>query len=306
MDAGAMPQNSEELQRLLEKIYRERDFDLRGYKESVLTRRLGRRLRARGVSTYASYSRFLDRDPAEYNRLFDDLTIRVSSFFRDDAAFQALGEVVLPVLLDRGANNIRIWSAGCATGKEPYSIAILLLEMLGEEIAPPDGAILGTDVNERALEHAREGWYTPGDVEGISKVWLDKYFVHERGGFRIQPVVRRLVIFERHNLFSDQPYHDLELIVCRNVLIYFSPALQTQVLKNFCEGLKEGGFLLLGKVETPLGETRALFDCADSKAKLFRKVGLGQVSQVNSRIRFSLPHTTGGYPNKAQSVVIGE
>ena len=269
-----MSEGYKELQRLLEKVYRERGFDFREYKESTLTRRLGRRLRARGAKTYTNYARVLDQDPTEYDKLFDDLTINVTSFFRDDMAFQALEEVVLPALIHASRithHVLRIWSAGCATGEEPYSLAMLMLEHLGEDIGRWDVTILATDIDAKALARAREGVFGPKDVEGIRPARLKRYFVAESEVFRAQPTLRRLVTFEEHSLVSDPPYHDLDLAVCRNVIIYFTPALQTQVLKDFHEGLKAGGFLLLGKAEVPVGETKGLFQCVDSKAKLYRK-----------------------------------
>jgi len=297
-------EENEELQRLLDKIYQERDFDFRGYKETVLTRRLGRRLHARGVDTYARYSHVLDQDPIEYDRLFNDFTIKVSSFLRDDAAFQVLEKTVLPALVNQRTKNIRIWSAGCATGEEPYSIAMLLLETIDQEIGLPDGIILATDVDTNALERAREGWYSEKSVDSIRPAWLDKYFVAERSGFRIQPIVRRLVLFQKHNLVSDPPCHDFDLVLCRNVLIYFDPALQMKVLKNFRETLKEGGFLLLGKAEVPVGETRALFSCVDIKAKLFRKAEVGQKRQGSSRVSLNETSATDENPNSVPRVVV--
>ncbi|MGA9348761.1 MAG: protein-glutamate O-methyltransferase CheR [Anaerolineae bacterium] len=266
-----MAEDCKDMQHLLEKVYRERGFDFREYKESTLTRRLARRLHARGAETYADYARVLDQDPTEYEKLFNDLTINVTSFFRDDVAFKALEEVVLPVLTGRGAKNIRIWSAGCATGEEPYSIGVLLLEILGPEINLWDVTILATGIDAKTLDRAREGVFGPKEVEGIRPAWLKRYFVAEDQAFRVQPALRQLVTFEEHNLVSDPPYHDLDLVVCRNVLIYFTPTLQTRVLKGFHEGLKAGSFLLLGKAEVPMGETKGLFHCVDSKAKLYQK-----------------------------------
>jgi len=265
--------NTMELQCLLEKVYDERGFDFREYKETTLTRRLGRRLHARGVQTYADYGRVLDKDPSEYERLFDDLTINVTSFFRDEVAFLALEKVVFPALTSKATKNIRVWSAGCATGQEPYSIAMLLLELLGEEVHLWDIAILGTDVDAKALEVAGDGLFAPKDVEGIRPAWLGRYFMPEGTCFRTQPPLRQLVTFEMHNLVSDPPYQDQDLVVCRNVLIYFNPMLQTRVLKSFHQGLKEEGFLLLGKAEVLVRETRALFTDIDSKSKLFRRLG---------------------------------
>ena len=269
------------LERLLGKVYRERGFDFRDYRESTLARRLRRRLSATGARTYADYAQVLDGDPAEYNRLFDDLTINVTSFFRDEAAFRALEEVVLPALIERGTEmrrHLRIWSAGCATGEEPYSIAMLLLHRLGRSARYWDICILGTDIDTKALQRAREGVFPPKAVERIPPALVDRYLVAEHGGFRLQPVLRELVAFEVHNLVSDAPYRDMDLVVCRNVLIYFAPALQARVLRALYEGLRPGGFLLLGRAEVPAGSANALFECVSSKAKLFRKTA-DQVSR---------------------------
>jgi len=258
---------------LMEKVYRERGFDFRGYKKSTLTRRLGRRLRARGVQTYIDYARVLDNDQTEYDRLFMDLTINVTSFFRDVVAFKALEEVVLPGLITKGETNIRIWSAGCATGEEPYSIAMSLMGFLDRDIGLWNVSILATDIDAKALERAREGFFTTKEVEGIRPAWIERYFIPEGGGFCVKPALKQLVIFEKHNLVSDAPYSGLDLVVCRNVLIYLNPMPQAQMIKGFYEGLKERGFLLLGKSEVPVGETRTLFNCIDKKAKLYQKAG---------------------------------
>jgi len=261
-----------EMQGVLEKMYHERGFDFREYRDTTLTRRLGRRLRATGAETYADYTRVLDQDPAEYQRLFEDLTINVTSFFRDQVAFKALKEAVLPTLINRGINRwkcLRIWSAGCATGEESYSIAMLLLEHLGEHISRWNVTILASDIDAKVLQRAREGVFA--EVQGIRPAWRDRYLTAEGDSFSVRPALRRLVTFQRHNLVSDPPYFDLDLVVCRNVLIYFKPPLQMRVLKGFHQGLKEGGFLLLGKSEVPLGQKETFFHCLDSKARLYQK-----------------------------------
>jgi len=260
-----------ELEWLMEKIYRDRGFDFREYRKSTLTRRIGRRMRARSSKTYGEYADVLAKDPAEYDKLFNDLTINVSSFFRDQIAFKALEEVVIPALIDREAKNIRIWSMGCATGEEPYSIAMLLLDILDGDISKCETTILATDIDPRVLESAREGLFIAKDVEEIRPEWLERYFLPAGKDFRVQPVLRKLVTFQTHNMVSDPFYHDFDLVVCRNVLIYFRPVLQTQVLKGIYEGLKQGGFLLLGKAEQPIGETMGLFYCVDKRARLYRK-----------------------------------
>ena len=266
-------ESPDKLEWLMEKIYQERGFDFREYRKNTLIRRLGRRLKARGSKTYGEYADVLDKDPAEYDKLFNDLTINVTSFFRDQIAFKALEEVVIPELIDREEKNIRIWSTGCATGEEPYSIAMLLMELLNRNINKWDIIILATDIDSRALECAMEGIFSAKDVAGIRPSWVKRYFVPAGKGFRVQPVLKELVTFQIHNMVSDLPYHDFDLVVCRNVLIYFRPVLQTHVLKGIHEGLKQGGFLLLGKAEQPVGETRGLFYCVDNKARLYRKAG---------------------------------
>ena len=155
-----MSPKNHELQGILEKLYRDRGFDFREYRESTLTRRLGRRLRARGAETYGDYGRVLEQDPAEYDKLFDDLTINVTGFFRDESAFKAMREKVLPSIIRRNAvtgRHVRIWSAGCATGEEPYSIAVLVRELLETDAMSWDVNITATDIDPRALKRARKG-----------------------------------------------------------------------------------------------------------------------------------------------------
>ncbi len=262
------------LQQLLEKIYRERGFDFREYRKSTLTRRIGRRLHATGVVSYEQYAGILDRRPDEYTKLFDDLTINVTSFFRDEMAFRALREVALPALLDgKGGQekDIRVWSAGCSTGEEPYSVAILLLEYLRSEAKGCKIRVLGTDVDPKVLDKARNGVFPKADVEGLGPKRLKRYFSEEREGFRVKRGLRGLVSFEEHSLLADPPCSNQDLVLCRNVLIYFSATLQVRVLKHLYKGLRRGGFLLLGKAEVPATGTRRLFQCVDKKAKLYRK-----------------------------------
>lgn len=263
-----------ELKSLLEKIYQERGFDFREYKETTLSRRLSRRLHARRCQGYADYAHVLDTDPAEYEKLFDDLTINVTSFFRDEAAFKALEERVLPALISSSdkeeRRSLRIWSAGCATGEEPYSIAMLLLELLDRDIGGWKVTIIATDIDTKALQRAKEGLFSQRGVEGIRPAWLEKYFVPENNSFRVRSAVRDMVTFAVHNLVSDPPYHNVDLMVCRNVLIYFTLALQTRVLEGFHKGLNQEGFLLLGKAEVPVGESKRLFQLENSKAKSYR------------------------------------
>lgn len=269
-----MGKSPRELHVLLEKIFHERGIDFRGYKKATVSRCLGRRMQARGARTYADYSAILDKDPGEYGRLFDELTINVTSFFRNEAAFDALKEVISnAVQKGKGGESERvlIWSAGCSTGEEPYSIAILLKEILGPEIGSLDVKILATDIDSKALAHAREGVFSPSSVEPIQTSRLENCFLKENRGFRVKPSLRKLVTFEQHNLVQDPHYENLDFVVCRNVIIYFNLALQMQMMRNFYRSLNDSGFLLLGEYEIPMGEARKLFYCLDFKAKLYKK-----------------------------------
>lgn len=263
-----------ERRQLLEKVYRERGFDFREYRVSTLNRRIGRRMRARGVDGFSGYARVLDEDPGEYIRLFNDLTINVTSFFRDEIAFNSLKEQVLPRILAKQheqERRVRIWSAACSTGAEPYSILMLLHELSTSHERLKDITILGTDLDPKVIEQARTGCFSRKEVAGINPAWLDKYFVFEDDTACARPELRDHIEFQTHDLTSDSPYPNADLLVCRNVLIYFLPTLQTRVLKSFHEALRPGGFLLLGKAEMPPGETRGLFDCIDKKARLYGK-----------------------------------
>jgi len=210
--------------------------------------------------------------PMEYNRFLNDFLINVTSFFRDEAAFRALEEVVVPALTGKAQKSVRVWSAGCSTGQESYSIAILLLNLLNRDHDLWDIRILATDIDAKALEQARQGFFMPKEVEDIPPAWLERYFVFENKGFHVKQELRELVSFETHNLIKDPYYYDMDLIVCRNVIIYFTSSFKERVLNGFHNVLNEGGFLFLGKAEVPMGKTNGFFQCVDIKSKLYRKV----------------------------------
>src|SRR6185436_14015405 len=172
-------------------------------------------------------------------------------FFRDPECFHALRKRVLTKLRVRksGGGSVRIWVAGCATGEEVYSIAMLLLEELGEQANRIKIQIFGTDIQERAVEHARAGFYTEAAVAGVSPVRLKRFFVQSDHGYQIQKSIRDLCVFARHDLAKDPPFSKLDLVSCRNVLIYMGPPLQKRLLSVFQYALKPGGFLFLGNSE---------------------------------------------------------
>ncbi|MBM9520908.1 protein-glutamate O-methyltransferase CheR [Desulforhopalus vacuolatus] len=263
-----------ELEWLMERVFQKRGFDFREYRRNTLIRRIGRRLKARSSKTYKEYADVLDKDPGEYDKLFNDLTINVTSFFRDQSAFTALEQVVIPALVKKEAKNIRIWSMGCSTGEEPYSIAILLMEFLKQNIKKMDITILATDIDPRALKNAMKGIFSNKAVADIRPSWVEKYFIPAGNNFSVRPELKELITFQTHDMVSDPFYHDFDLVVCRNVLIYFMLPLQIRVLKCIHKELKQGGFLLLGKAEQPAAELNGLFSCVDRNARLYRNIPL--------------------------------
>lgn len=246
--------------------------DFRLYKQATVRRRIARRMALQRIASLNKYARILRQKPEEAQALADDIFIHVTSFFRDPECFQALRKRVLAKLgLKRSAGNpIRVWAPGCSTGEEAYSLAILLLEELGEQVDRIKIQIFGTDIQELAVEHARSGIYTDAAVAGVSPARLKRFFVKVDSGYQIQQFVRDLCVFARHDLAKDPPFSRLDLISCRNVLIYMGPALQKRVLSIFQYALKPGGFLFLGNSESISDESDA-FTVQDRLHRIFMR-----------------------------------
>ncbi len=261
-----------ELEMLLQKIYEERGMDFRDYKKASIKRRVQKRLEANNLTTYIQYMDFLDRHPEEYSLLFDTLLINVTEFFRDPEAFEILEKNVIPKMISRKrkGDTIRIWSAGCASGEEPYSIGILLAEALGESINAYEIRIYATDIDESALIEARRGDFSESKLKNVKKEFIDKYFTRENGNYRIGRTIRQMVVFGRQNLTTDAPISHLDLIVCRNVLIYFNLELQNKLLMRFHYALNRDGYIFFGKSESMLVGSK-LFKPLEKKWRLFQK-----------------------------------
>lgn len=257
---------------ILTLLKRHTRVDFSQYKPTTLQRRIFRRMALHHLENLESYLQFLRDNPAEVEALYQEILIRVTSFFRDEEVFAALAQEVFPALV-RNRNpdvSIRIWVAGCATGEEAYSIAMALLDYLADNSLNPPIQIFATDVNEQSIEVARLGWYSQAQVVDVSAERLQRYFVPVDGGYQINPLVRELCIFARQNLVSDPPFSRLDLISCRNVLIYFGLTLQRRVLPMFHYGLKPQGFLLLGSSET-VGEFTDRFAPLDTRQRIYIK-----------------------------------
>jgi chemotaxis methyl-accepting protein methylase len=267
-----------QMEMLVEEIRRERGFDLGSYKPSFLQRRLAIRMRARNCPDYTSYGRLLRREPEEYGPLLNALAINLTRFFRDPTTFQAIEEKCLPALLEARAaeRRLRIWSAGCAAGEEPYSLAIILREKLGALLRRWQIEILATDVDENALEKARQGLYGPFSFQGVAadyQAWIERYFTAGHKHRQLTAEVRAMVSLQRHDLTQDSPPGDLDLLLCRNVLIYFDGALQDRLYRAFHKALRPEGFLVLGKTEIMPMVWGHLFAPVDLREHIYRRIG---------------------------------
>lgn len=259
---------------LTEKIARERRFGCASYKEKCLRRRIAVRMRARGVHAFADYAQLLDADAREYDRLIDALTINVTRLFRNREVYEVLDRVVIPTLWARPDAKLRVWSAGCSSGEEPYSLAVLFhlhASRVNELASLSRLDILGTDIDKGSLENAARGGFDAGDFAETPDAVRSAYF-HAAAPFTVRDDVRRLVRFARLDLLHDPappgPHH---LILCRNVLIYFDRDSQERIFSAFFDALAPGGFLVLGKVETLLGDARRRFTAVDARERIFQK-----------------------------------
>jgi two-component system CheB/CheR fusion protein len=246
--------------------------DFGHYKRSTVKRRIERRMAVRNKESLDEYVQLLQNDPREVRALFQDFLIRVTQFFRDPAAFEALKMHVFPALVqDRSANNpIRVWVAGCSTGEEVYSLAICLWEFLGNATGEIPLKILATDLDESALEKARQGIYLDNIEIDVSPERLRRFFHRTDGCYKINKAIREQCVFSRHNLAHDPPFSHLDLVSCRNVLIYMDAALQRHILPMLNYALNFGGTLFLGSTES-VGQFSDLFETLDAKHRIFTK-----------------------------------
>lgn len=246
--------------------------DLANYKRPTLRRRIERRMVLCRQPNIEEYLRYLRENPAELQALFEDVFIQVTSFFRDSEAFESLKQIVFPSLLaGRPADApIRVWVPGCASGEEVYSLAISLLEFLGERNDAPPIKLFATDISEKAIAAARSGTYGEGISADVSPERLRRFFEKVDRGYRISKSVRDMCVFAQHDVTKDPPFSQLDLISCRNVLIYLGPALQNRVLPIFHYALKPHGYLLLGTTET-VGKVTDLFEVVAKQHRIYAR-----------------------------------
>jgi two-component system CheB/CheR fusion protein len=295
----------EDLARVLALLRNASGTDFGAYKKTTLRRRIARRMAVRGIGTLDEYAHHLDGDAAEAKALYEDCLISVTSFFRDPPVFQALSEQVFPVLLkDRPLDApVRVWVPGCATGEEVYSIAMCLLERTAELQHNPSLQIFATDLSEGALAKAREGTYLENIARDVSPERLRRFFVKVGGHYQISKAIREMCVFARHDLTRDPPYSRLDLISCRNVLIYLEPRLQERVFVTFHYALRPDGFLVVGPAETA-GASSALFSAVDEKHRIYSRKAAGGPPRFLSVMRDAAARSQAAVAERAPKALV--
>ena len=261
---------------LLDILATKMDLDLRGYKRTTLERRIRRRMLQVKVATFGDYANLLRQDDSEKSRLLDTILINVTEFFREPQAWQVIATDVLPQLFKKKhiGDSLRVWAAGCSSGEEVYTLAILIAEHLGTRLPEFDIKIYATDIDEDALNVARRAEYPSSHLRRIDSAMRAKYFQGE-SVMRVNREIRRMVIFGKSDLVRDAPISHVDMVVCRNVLIYFDLPTQKHIISRLHYALLPGGVLFLGKAESKLLESR-LFIPIDSRWRIFRRDGSGE------------------------------
>jgi chemotaxis methyl-accepting protein methylase/two-component sensor histidine kinase len=256
--------------RIAEIVHRALGIDFTHYKTNTLLRRIARRMVLHKMTTMKEYENYLQRDPAEVDALFQDILIGVTTFFRDPESFEALAQAVFPKLLAGRTRQepLRIWTLGCSTGEEAYSLAMVYAECAEAAGSDVPMQLFATDLNSICVGKARTGVYPASIEQHVSPARLERFFIKEDAGYRICKDIRERCIFSRHNVLGDPPFSRIDLISCRNLLIYMEPVLQKQIMALLHYALKPGGHLWLGRSETA-GASRALFDVQDVRNKIF-------------------------------------
>jgi chemotaxis protein methyltransferase CheR len=262
---------------LKKEILKKTSLDCNQYKDTYLIRRFAVRMRARGVSNYVEYIALLSSDPAEYDELMKDLTINVTQFFRDISVFKAIEENVFPQMIYDKINEnrpiLRVWSAGCSSGEEAYSIAIILRELLGEEFDNFAITIVGTDIDEECLHQASEGVYLARQLVNVPKPYLEKYFVKVGELYQLSSEITSMAHFRNLDLFSGTAGSNFDCIFCRNVVIYFTREQQEKLFMKFYRSLTDGGYFVMGNTETLTGDSSKKFSTVLSRERIYQRNG---------------------------------
>ena len=291
LDVGQKPEaDTRELKKIISVVQQQSGVDFSYYKRPTVLRRIDRRMAINQITSHRDYLALVSENRAEQESLFQDLLIKVTSFFRDPEVFTELAEIVFPRLLESPTNPIRIWVAGCATGEEAYSLAIALFDAMGrpnvaatKDIERKRIQLFATDISEDSIDKARKGIYAPSELQSLSQRQLNTYFIKNDGSYKVVKPIRDSIVFAGHNFLQDPPFSNIDLVSCRNVLIYLDPFLQKKALATFHYALKENGFLMLGKSETS-GSPSDQFAPFSKQCKIYmRKPGKGRPVSVSTK-----------------------
>jgi two-component system CheB/CheR fusion protein len=281
------------LEALLEFIRDTRGFDFTGYKRTTIQRRIAKRMASVGVERYDDYLDFLELHGEEFAELFNTLLINTTGFFRDPQIWEYLATEIAPQLLSARPDDapIRVWCAGCASGEEPYTVAMSLARVMGDSAFRERVKIYATDVDEEALDSARHGAYLPRQIEDVPHDALERFFERTEQRYVFRKDLRRCVIFGRNDLVQDAPISRIDLLVCRNTLMYFTAETQLQILRRFHFALDDDGYMLLGKSEMLITHTD-LFAPVELRRRVFRKV---IKPTLRDRVRVMAGHAIRGH-----------
>ncbi|MHB8303677.1 MAG: chemotaxis protein CheB, partial [Acidobacteriaceae bacterium] len=280
------PAGEDDFKGILNLLQKVSGADFSQYKPNSIHRRALRRMMILRLGSLGEYAKYLREHSEETEKLYDDVLIPVTSFFRDLETFEALKKHIYPAIVkDKGNKGaIRMWAPGCSTGEETYSLAMTLLEFLGDKAASFQAQIFGTDLNEKGIQKARAGLYRESIADEISPERLRRFFVKEANGYRINKAVRDMCVFARQNLAYDPPFSQMNVVVCRNLLIYLGPELQKKIIPILHYALKPSGFLVLGSAESISGFPN-LFSTVDKKHKIYAK------KSATSRLHYNFSQT---------------
>jgi two-component system, chemotaxis family, CheB/CheR fusion protein len=274
--------SADALREIFELVSRKVNINFQSYKTTTILRRISRRMVLTHNHTIREYTEYLRKNPEEINELATAFLIKVTHFFRDTEAFDYLRKDILPKLIERGRtrnNLLRFWSAGCATGEEPFSLAMIIADMLGSELPQWNIKIFATDLDGMAVNFARRGIYCDTVIKDVPDEYRERFFEQTDSMHRVSKVLRQMVIFGQQDLSWSAPFPRIDLVTCRNLLIYFTPDLQQRVLDLFSYSLRQGGYLFLGKAETT-GPAKSTFDLVNKKWKIYQSRTIDYLSPI--------------------------
>jgi len=302
-DRAAEPQPADALRRVFKELRTASGVDFSSYRQTTIQRRIQRRLVVRRAESLEAYLKVLEKHPEEMQALFRDILIHVTNFFREPETFAALAAQVYPEILKNHepGTPIRVWVPGCSTGEEAYSLAISLAEFLGEKADGIQVQVFGTDVSDEVVEAARRGVFDTSVEADVSPDRLRRFFTKVERGYQINKSIRDLCVFARQNVVKDPPFSKLDLVSCRNVLIYFEAALQKRLIPVFHYALKSRGHLLLGSAET-VGSFGDLFSTVDAKHKIFLRLPAGETTPLHLQLNTDFPAIQRGIEGSEEKI----